>query len=476
MTRSSLSLLDISHGAVVAPAGCGKTQLIADALAAHAYPRPILVLTHTNAGVAALRARLSCAGVPRRAYRIATIDGWALRLGSMFPRRSGLQSETLQLRNPGRDYPEIRRRALGLLTSGHISDPLRATYARVLVDEYQDCNRVQHALIELVSDVLPVAVLGDPMQAIFGFNGDPLADWDHEVCSTFPEVATLDTPWRWHNVGEEAFGQWLLDVREHLRRGDGVDLQSAPSPVRWVRLDGGRDDYRRQLGAAQLPPPVSGGSVLILADSRKPHEQRRFASQVPGASAVESVDLKEFVAFADGLDLSATDALAKVVGFAETIMSNLGGNAFLQRVRVLESGRARTPATAAESAALHFKTSPTPSTMADLLEALNTQGGVRVYRPVVLRACFQALRRWAHNPSLGFGETARRVREEYRAGERTVAKRAVGSTLLLKGLEADMAVILDAMEMDARHLYVAMTRGARRLVVCARSARLVSAA
>jgi hypothetical protein len=52
------------------------------------------------------------------------------------------------------------------------------------------------------------------------------------------------------------------------------------------------------------------------------------------------------------------------------------------------------------------------------------------------------------------------------------SSRAVGNTLLLKGLEADVSVILDATELDARHLYVAMTRGSKRLVVCAKSAVL----
>jgi DNA helicase-2/ATP-dependent DNA helicase PcrA len=40
---------------------------------------------------------------------------------------------------------------------------------------------------------------------------------------------------------------------------------------------------------------------------------------------------------------------------------------------------------------------------------------------------------------------------------------------LLKGLEADVAVILDAGNFNAQHLYVAMTRGAKRLVICSRS-------
>jgi DNA helicase-2/ATP-dependent DNA helicase PcrA len=54
-------------------------------------------------------------------------------------------------------------------------------------------------------------------------------------------------------------------------------------------------------------------------------------------------------------------------------------------------------------------------------------------------------------------------------------KRVVGSTLLLKGLEADVGVILDADELDAHHLYVAMTRGAKRLIICSRSPILATA-
>jgi hypothetical protein len=41
----------------------------------------------------------------------------------------------------------------------------------------------------------------------------------------------------------------------------------------------------------------------------------------------------------------------------------------------------------------------------------------------------------------------------------------VGSTLLLKGLEADVAMILNPEVMDHNHLYVAMTRGSRTLVI-----------
>ena len=85
MPRNDLSLLDLRQAAVVAPAGCGKTHLIAESLRAYDGSVPVLVLTHTNAGVAALRQRLARLAVPARLYRVTTLDGWAMRLGRAFP-------------------------------------------------------------------------------------------------------------------------------------------------------------------------------------------------------------------------------------------------------------------------------------------------------------------------------------------------------------------------------------------------------
>jgi len=61
------------------------------------------------------------------------------------------------------------------------------------------------------------------------------------------------------------------------------------------------------------------------------------------------------------------------------------------------------------------------------------------------------------------------MREQNRLLGRPLPLRGVGSTPLLKGLEADAVVILNADDMDARNLYVAVTRGSKRVVVCSRS-------
>jgi hypothetical protein len=67
-----------------------------------------------------------------------------------------------------------------------------------------------------------------------------------------------------------------------------------------------------------------------------------------------------------------------------------------------------------------------------------------------------------------FHAAAVSVREQSRALGRPLSRRSVGSTLLLKGLEADVSVILHADDLNSRNLYVAMTRGSRRLVICSK--------
>lgn len=380
----------------------------------------------------------------------------------MFPMRSGCDAGVLEIQNPGADYPEIRDRTTELLRSGHVSDVLIATYDRVIVDEYQDCSVRQHSIVEALNELVPTCVLGDPLQAIFGFGADRLADWSG-VCARFPVVGQLVTPHRWINAGAEELGRWLLEVREALLRGDSIDLRDAPPRTRWIHLDG-TEDHKRRLIAARTRP-AGGSSVLIIADSRSRETQHRFASQTPGAVTVEAVDLKDLITFSANADLGRADLLEVVVRFAETLMTKVGGDDLIKRVRRKLAGSRG--ASEVEQAAYALLTSPTYDGIAALLSELGRQPGVRTYRPAVLRACLTTLRLCNSDSSLSLSDAALRVREQNRFGARAIYGRSVGSTLLLKGLEADAVVVLDADQLNRSNLYVAMTRGSKELVVCA---------
>lgn len=466
------SLLEITRGTVTAPAGCGKTHLIAESLRNNPAKKPVLVLTHTNAGVASLRTKLNGLKVETSKYRLSTIDGWAIRLVSVFPMRSGIPSDALKLANPKRDYPLIRAAAAKLLAGKHIDDILQASYSHLIVDEYQDCSFYQHAIICGASRSLKTCVLGDPLQAIFNFGSDRLANWENEVCKYFPIQVELDRPWRWINAGCEPLGQWLLEVRNKLLRGERIDLVLAPPEVKWVRVYDNRD-YEKLANASREKSPVKGGGVLIICESKNANSRYEIAKRVYGAEIVEAVDLRDLTNFAESFVLDSVSdgqaALSQLVIFAESLMTNVGARKLIKRVQSLLKKTARKKASDVEEAAIGFLNSPTFTHAIDLLKTINQQSGVKTYRPAILRACIKAMQLCVDYPDLTFSEAAIRIREQNRILGRPLPKRAVGSTLLLKGLEADVAVVLNADSLDAKNLYVAMTRGCRKLVICSKS-------
>ncbi|MCK1531451.1 UvrD-helicase domain-containing protein [Bradyrhizobium sp. 182] len=465
MAAAEIDLRTIGRGLVIAPAGCGKTQLISDALARHDGPKPILVLTHTNAGVAALRGRLDRAGVKPSAYRATTLDGFAIRLISTFPQRAGHDPRIVTAARP--NYEAIRDAAARLVAAGHLHDILAASFAQLFVDEYQDCSIRQHALVTWLAQSLPTAIVGDPFQAIFGFGADPLADWQKDVLSFFPKAGELATPWRWNNAGAHDLGQWLLSIRPDLAAGKLIDLRNAPGSVQWVQLDGRQDDALRQAAAAVAAP--SDTKVLIIGDSTDPRGQRRFARQVEGAVTVEAVDLRDLTDFGSALDVARPEALSAIADFAESLMSAFSADDLVRSVAAARAGNLGRPLSGIEQAAMRFEASRSLADVADLLSTINRAGGVRCYRPAVLAAAQRALQLATSPDGPSFREATVTIREYSRLIGRPLAKRSVGSTLLLKGLEADISVVLNAGALNARNLYVAMTRGSRRVLVCSPS-------
>ncbi|KHS05999.1 MULTISPECIES: UvrD-helicase domain-containing protein [Xanthomonas] len=458
-----IDLLSIQRGSITAPAGCGKTELITRSLAGKPLGKPVLILTHTNAGVAALRARLKKANIPSAAYRLSTIDGFAMRLIDKFPTRSGHPANLLELNNTASDYPAIRQAALTLLTAGHLLQAVTATYDRLWVDEYQDCNTVQHALVRALASMLPTCVLGDPMQAIFGFGDNRLVNWQTDVHESFPSSGALGTPWRWRNAGTEALGQWLLQARAALEAGQVIDLRTAPSQLTWVRLTAGNEAVERRTAARTNAP--GQGTVLVIGDSRNVRGRHDLTSQTPGAVVVERVDLPELTAFARRFDLQNATALEDLVRFSAEMMTGVGATTLLGRVESLRANRARNPPTMPEGAAVAFESDRSWKRALELLNALANHPDTRVYRPELIHCCRSAMESAARGEK-AFLAATQQARERNRHARSPMARRAVGSTLLLKGLEADVAVLLEPETMTAQHLYVALTRGAKNVVVC----------
>ena len=460
-------IYDIRQGMITAPAGCGKTQLILSALQVHEKPKPVLVLTHTNAGVAAIKSRMQRMGISPKCCKVVTIDGFCMRIASTFPRRSAINPVALLLSNASEDYPTIRSAALRLLRERHIDDIIGASYCHLIVDEYQDCNLVQHELVVELARTLPTCLLGDPLQAIFDFAG-PGVEWDARVCSDFPVVAELETPWRWIRAGAQELGEWILSCRPALIANNPIDIRQSPDSVNWVELTNNPTENAQKLRtAASIRGDVNDG-VLIIGDSRNTIGRQQFASTVIGASTVEAVDLRDLIAFGQAFNPLHADALNHLLTFAHGLITGVSVTDILSRARTLRGGRARVDANVSEAAVLEFLENPNMRGAIKILRELPSVAPRRIYRPHIYHPAIKAME-MAASGSRTFPEACLIVREQNRALGRTLPRRAVGSTLLLKGLEAEIAVLLNAGELNSKNLYVAMSRGAKKVVFCSPS-------
>lgn len=437
-----------SRAYVVAAAGCGKTELIADA--AGCTPERSLVLTHTHAGVGALRHRLRRKGIGPERCSVETLDGFALRFAASYPGTSGWSGA-----QPSKDdWPAVQAAAMCWLTTPTADKVLTASYDGVFVDEYQDCTATQHRMVCQLAELLPTRVLGDPLQGIFGFVGDPL-DWNL-VYSGFSKAGVLETPHRWATVNPR-LGEWLADARARLLRDEEPDWDAAIVTTRPWSVAAEIDACKRL---------ANQDSVVAI---RKRHwDEYRVASQLGGAyvsmEPIASPALFEAVARLE--DAESHDLALATIEVAAMCMTRVGARFKAAKARlekgqmpVAVSGSPVEEAVAALRAVVEYGV----GRVADALDAIEAVVAVPPHRLELLGEIRRAIRSRVDGSERSFKDIAWDLREDARRRGRTVPPRIISRTLLVKGLEFDHGIVLRRPELSKEDLYVAITRPRRSL-------------
>jgi DNA helicase II / ATP-dependent DNA helicase PcrA len=145
------------------------------------------------------------------------------------------------------------------------AETLRWRFRHVLVDEAQDLNPIQHRLVDLLcSGRNDLFLVGDPAQAVFGFNGaDPALLRDVE--SRFPGVEIVRLPMN-HRCTPQ-----IVRTGAHVLTSGGqpARIKSARDDGRAVSLMIGEDDTSESNLIAERiargdPNLVRGGHVAVL--------------------------------------------------------------------------------------------------------------------------------------------------------------------------------------------------------------------
>ena len=462
------------HGYLLAPAGYGKTHLIAESIL-HTEGRQ-LILTHTHAGVNALRAKLRALKVSTARFHVDTIASWSLRLCLAYSSTSGWSSE----RPESGQWNELYLACRELLDKQFIRRIVRSSYAGMYVDEYQDCSVNQHSIVNKLARDLSCRVLGDPMQGIFDIGDQSLVDWENEVERKLEPLGTLDTPHRWIGAGADDLAEWLIRVREALEQDLPIDLLHAiPDRVRVVTCSNGNELFHQQADVCRNYPCKPQESVIAMHKGDQVYKEKchHLARSIGGRfSSIEEIEGRDLHNFIKGLvakDL-AGERLTEAIGFAEKCMTAVRKSlsaGTLRGEQVEIQAKTKNPKIA--GAANDYLDDPTSSNLAQFFRMLKENSNTKVFRRDLFNRLIEVLRIHTSSEALNLSEAAHKFQSEFRRRGRIVGSRkVVSTTLLVKGLEFDHGIILDASSLSSKELYVALTRGSKTLTIISKACTL----
>ncbi len=137
----------------------------------------------------------------------------------------------------------------GLESSKEMRDALSDQYRYIMVDEYQDTNKLQAQIVKLLTEQHDnVAVVGDEFQSIYSFRGASHKNM-LEFPKLFPKAQIIKLEENYRST------QPILDVANSI-------------------MEGVKESYKKKLFSR-----IEGGDVPVVVGARDENEQSRFVAQ-----------------------------------------------------------------------------------------------------------------------------------------------------------------------------------------------------
>jgi ATP-dependent helicase/nuclease subunit A len=185
--------------------------------------------------------------------------------------------ERAKERRTGIDFEDLQILAARLLERAEIGEAYRTRFTHLLVDEFQDTNRLQLRLIEaLRGPRSELVVVGDEFQSIYGFRHADLEVFRRQRAriEQRADAELLELSGNFRSRPEviaavNHFGEALIgDSYRPLRVGSAPDQQAPPGSGAAVELLlTGRDGWDEE--GIELEPAIDGGTpVRCLAEAR----------------------------------------------------------------------------------------------------------------------------------------------------------------------------------------------------------------
>ena len=443
---------------IIAPAGYGKTEEIAEAV--HACDGKQLILTHTRAGVAALRDRMKRKKVCPDKYEIDTIASFCLKWCKAYP-------STAQVQIPKKmneiNYQDIYKGTGKVFSHYWAKLVLEQTYAGIFVDEYQDCTESQHEVFMMLENLIPIRIFGDPLQGIFYWvKDDKIVNWNS---FSFKVITPLTTPWRWEKTNKE-LGKLLDNLRRTIivvLEGKSVTINIADVPgcmtiINTSKWNNGSYAYRIK----------NYNSVVYL--SVIPNKQKSFSQHNGGyfqcderkdlaeaeeiIAAIESYEKeKKALVFLEKMKIMVNGIQGELKSYINNL--NKGKSDFSRISKHKELGKIIENICSEDS----------PQPVLEALRWFERSEDFKIYRKELFYRIGKIYAHMVEEKTSLYEAVEALSSQRYFSEKRFNFPRLSSRTVLTKGLEFD-CVIIDARDkMDVRDFYVAMTRAKKHIYI-----------
>lgn len=476
MDQRGINFLNDKNSLLIAPAGYGKTTFLAEALEylCPIITTPILVLTHTHAGVASIKKKCAHINLGSK-VEITTISGFCQKIVSTF------DGNLPCAKADGRpNFDNILRRAIEIMKLKKPRLILSKTYSHIIADEHQDCSYMQHVFIRLCAYAIPLHIMADPLQAIFGFNQERMVNFETDF-SKFNCYNFLDTPWRWYQEGNNRLlGDSLNWLRDTLRNKTSFALDKIPGSTFFIGASS-EDDFWIKL--RKLISYIDSENLLIIFPNGFEYQintraQRKTQFDVSHKfTLLESIDDKMFYQCAKILDRCLSSPSKEI--FFHTFIELLNSVSLRKRDidewfnnKGVRRKTDRNKNIIAQKIQLFFKSIENSNysveSIENLLKYLRYELSFYPKRQELLSAIFDVMRM---KDGVSMYDNMIIHRNRIRVIGRKVEGNCIGTTLLTKGLEFEDVIIIDSHKIeDVNNLYVALTRASKRLFIFSDSA------
>jgi DNA helicase-2/ATP-dependent DNA helicase PcrA len=326
-------------------------------------------------------------------------------------------------------------------------------------------------LIEGIAKFLPCRILGDPLQAIFDFANQPVT-WEEHIYPHYQKLGELKTPWRWQLAKSPELGQWLDSIGSRLRSNEQFSIQ-APLPKGVTRIAVDLNDFtdRKRLNFLYKFLDHEDSVIAIYSgDQKSKHKAHKLAQALGGKfSSIEEVEGKDLFNFLKKLNdaKSINEKLILTIEFAKKCMTGVEG--------ILATGTKRGEISKATKATKYpyilrvandYLSNPTSANLMGFILAIQKAKETSTYRRDLLNRLIKILESNIETPNMTLIESANIYQRDFRHTGRPIRhNKLIGTTLLIKGLEYQHAIILEADTMTPKDLYVALTRGAKSITI-----------